>query len=132
MPGCPRAPGVQLPSKSGMELPVPYKRCACNLTYYGLLRPVTANGDVRQFTDGNLVRLPADSVVFVGNGVWGGSHTNSDGATETEEHAASYDRWFRAKVRASLDYPLPNVPHDQVMADMRSLLEAKRNKRDAG
>ncbi|VVQ35258.1 hypothetical protein PS943_04194 [Pseudomonas fluorescens] len=51
---------------------------------------------------------------------------------ETAEQAASYDRWFRAKVQASLDDPRPNVPHDQVMADMRSLLEAKRNKRDAG
>jgi hypothetical protein len=51
---------------------------------------------------------------------------------ETEEQAASYDRWFRAKVQASLDDPRPNIPHDQVMADMRSLLEAKRNKRDAG
>jgi len=48
---------------------------------YGLLRPVTANGDGRQFTDGDLVRLPADSVVFVGNGVGGCSHTNSHGAT---------------------------------------------------
>lgn len=51
---------------------------------------------------------------------------------ETEEQAASYDRWFHAKVQASLDDPRPNVPHDQVMADMRSLLETKRNKRDAG
>ena len=51
---------------------------------------------------------------------------------KTEELAASYDRWFRAKVQASLDDPRPNIPHDQVMADMRSLLEAKRNKRDAG
>ncbi|MHC8293361.1 type II toxin-antitoxin system RelB family antitoxin [Pseudomonas sp. LB3P58] len=51
---------------------------------------------------------------------------------ETEEQAASYDRWLRAKVQASLDDPRPNVPHDQVMADMRSLLEAKRTKRDAG
>jgi len=81
MPVCPRAPGVQLPLKSDMELPVPYKRCAYNLTCYGLLRPVTANGDGRQFTDGDLVRLPADSVVFVGNGVGGCSLTNSHGAT---------------------------------------------------
>ncbi|MGW8465735.1 type II toxin-antitoxin system RelB family antitoxin [Pseudomonas sp. CLCA07] len=51
---------------------------------------------------------------------------------ETEEQAASYDRWFRAKVQASLDDPRPNVPHDQVMADMRALIESKRNKRDAG
>ena len=51
---------------------------------------------------------------------------------ETVEQAASYDRWFSAKVQASLDDPRPNVPHDQVMADMRALIESKRNKRDAG
>ncbi|UVM03506.1 antitoxin [Pseudomonas laurylsulfatiphila] len=51
---------------------------------------------------------------------------------ETKEQAASYDRWFRAKVQASLDDPRPNVPHDQVMADMRALIESKRNKYDAG
>jgi hypothetical protein len=51
---------------------------------------------------------------------------------ETEEQAASYDRWFRAKVQASIDDPRPNVPHDQVMADMRALIESKRNKYDAG
>jgi len=51
---------------------------------------------------------------------------------ETEEQAVSYDRWFRAKVQASLDDPRPNVPHDQVMADMRALIESKRNKHDAG
>ena len=51
---------------------------------------------------------------------------------ETKEQAASYDRWFRAKVQASIDDPRPNVPHDQVMADMRALIESKRNKYDAG
>ena len=50
MPGCPRAPGAQLPSKSDMELPVPYKRCVCNLTCYGLLRPVTVSGDENKYT----------------------------------------------------------------------------------
>ncbi|NUT78953.1 antitoxin [Pseudomonas sp. C1C7] len=51
---------------------------------------------------------------------------------ETEEQAASYDRWFRAKVQASLDDPRPSIPHDQVMAEMRVLLEALRDKRNAG
>lgn len=51
---------------------------------------------------------------------------------ETEEQAASYDRWFRAKVQASLDDPRPNIRHDQVMAEMRALIESKRKKRDAG
>jgi hypothetical protein len=51
---------------------------------------------------------------------------------DTEEQAASYDRWFRAKVQASLDDPRPSIPHDQVMAEMQALIESKRNKRDAG
>lgn len=51
--------------------------------------------------------------------------------TETEEQAASYDRWFRAKVQAALDDPSPGIPHDQVMAEMQSLIESKRKKGDA-
>lgn len=51
---------------------------------------------------------------------------------DTEEQAASYDRWFRAKVQASLDDPRPSIPHDQVMAEMRALIESKCNKHDAG
>ena len=41
---------------------------------------------------------------------------------ETEEQAASYDRWFRAKVQASLAKPGPGVPHDEVMARMETYL----------
>ncbi|MGH8389922.1 MAG: type II toxin-antitoxin system RelB family antitoxin [Pseudomonas sp.] len=51
---------------------------------------------------------------------------------ETQQQAASYDRWLRAKVQASLDDPRPSIPHDQVMAEMRVLLEAQRNQRNAG
>lgn len=51
--------------------------------------------------------------------------------TETEEQAASYDRWFRAKVQAALDDPSPGIPHDQVMAEMQALIESKRKKGDA-
>ncbi|KAE9650220.1 antitoxin [Pseudomonas sp. PB105] len=50
---------------------------------------------------------------------------------ETEEQAASYERWFRAKVQASIDDPRPSIPHDQVMAEMRALIESKRKERDA-
>jgi len=48
---------------------------------------------------------------------------------ETEEQAASYDRWFRRKVQESLDDPRPGIPHDQVMAEMETIIaqaEAKR------
>ncbi|EFW77466.1 MULTISPECIES: type II toxin-antitoxin system RelB family antitoxin [Pseudomonas syringae group] len=51
---------------------------------------------------------------------------------ETQEQADSYDRWFRAKVQASLDDPRPNIPHDQVMSEMRALIESKKNKHNAG
>lgn len=50
---------------------------------------------------------------------------------ETEEQAASYDRWFQAKVQASIDDPRPSIPHDHVMAEMQTLIEAKRKERDA-
>ncbi|HLD67760.1 MAG TPA: stability determinant [Pseudomonas sp.] len=50
---------------------------------------------------------------------------------ETEEQAASYDRWFRAKVQASLDDPSPNIPHDQVMAEAEAIIaEAEARQRD--
>lgn len=50
----------------------------------------------------------------------------------TAEEAEAYDRWFRAEVQASLDDPSPNVPHDQVMADMRAMLaERKAGRKNA-
>lgn len=42
---------------------------------------------------------------------------------ETDEQAASYDRWFRAKVAASLADPRPAIPHDEVMAEMDALID---------
>ena len=44
----------------------------------------------------------------------------------TTEEAEAYDRWFRAKVRASLADPRPSVPHDEVMASARAAIEAAR------
>lgn len=41
---------------------------------------------------------------------------------ETEEQAASYDRWFRAQVQASLNDPRPSIPHDEVMAEMDAII----------
>lgn len=47
---------------------------------------------------------------------------------ETTEEAEAYDAWFRAKVQEALDDPSPGIPHDQVMAEMRALIESKRRK----
>lgn len=46
----------------------------------------------------------------------------------TEEQATSYDRWFRAKVQASLDDPRPSVPHDEAMARIRATIDAAKRK----
>jgi hypothetical protein len=51
---------------------------------------------------------------------------------DTAEEAEAYDLWFRAEVQASIDDPRPSIPHDQVMAEMHELIEAKRKARRAG
>ena len=50
---------------------------------------------------------------------------------ETEEQAASYDRWFRAKVQASIDDPRPSIPHDEAMVEVERMLEERRKARRA-
>lgn len=42
--------------------------------------------------------------------------------------AAAYDAWFRAQVQEAIDDPRPSVPHDQVMANVRALIERKRQR----
>ena len=42
---------------------------------------------------------------------------------ETVEHEASYTRWLEARVSASLADAAPSVPHDQVMAELDTLLD---------
>jgi hypothetical protein len=44
----------------------------------------------------------------------------------TKEQAASYDRWFHAKVQQALDSVKPKVPHDEAVARIQVLLEQKR------
>ena len=45
---------------------------------------------------------------------------------DTAEQAESYDRWLRAKVQRSLDDPRPSIPHDQIMAKVQAIIDAKR------
>jgi hypothetical protein len=42
----------------------------------------------------------------------------------TTEEAEAHDRWLRAKVQASLADGRPTVPHDEVMAEARRIIEA--------
>ena len=45
---------------------------------------------------------------------------------ETTEDAEAYDVWFRAKVAKALADPRPLIPHDEVMAEMKAIIEAGR------
>ncbi|HEY2642375.1 MAG TPA: hypothetical protein VGI56_01360 [Galbitalea sp.] len=47
----------------------------------------------------------------------------------TVEEAEAYDRWFRAKVEASLADTRPTIPHDQVMAEMEGIIRAAEQRR---
>jgi hypothetical protein len=47
------------------------------------------------------------------------------------EEEAAYNEWFRKKIEASLADPRPSIPHDEVMAEIDALLEAKKAKRAA-
>lgn len=51
---------------------------------------------------------------------------------QTQDDADAYDQWFRGRVRQSLADPRPSIPHDQVMAEARALLAARRADRRAG
>ncbi len=50
---------------------------------------------------------------------------------ETKEQEASYTAWLKAKLERSQSSTLPRIPHDQVMAKARALLEAKKKTRAA-
>ena len=48
---------------------------------------------------------------------------------ETEEQAASYDCWFRAKVLEAIHSTKPRLPHDEAMAKVQAALEERRKAR---
>jgi hypothetical protein len=47
------------------------------------------------------------------------------------EEEAAYNEWFRRKVEESIADPRPSIPHDQVVAEIDAVLEAKRAKKAA-
>lgn len=49
---------------------------------------------------------------------------------ETAEQEADYKAWLEAKLTASLADPGPNIPHDQVIAEMGDIIaETEANSR---
>ena len=51
---------------------------------------------------------------------------------ETDEKEALYTAWLTAKIEHSRGSETPVIPHDQVMAEARVLIEAKRKKHAVG
>ena len=51
---------------------------------------------------------------------------------ETQEQEASYTQWLRDKYAANLADTRPNIPHDEVMAKARALLDQKKTDSAAG
>ncbi|MCB4862480.1 stability determinant [Sphingobium sp. PNB] len=45
----------------------------------------------------------------------------------TTEEAEAYDTWFRAKVEKALACHKPGIPHDEVMAMLRKIIEGRKN-----
>ena len=43
----------------------------------------------------------------------------------TDDDAVSHDAWLRSKVQTAMNSTKPRIPHDQVMAEMRAMLDAK-------
>ena len=46
---------------------------------------------------------------------------------ESDEAAEAYDVWFRAQVEAALAETGPGIPHEQVMAQARAIIEKHKN-----
>lgn len=45
-------------------------------------------------------------------------------AMREAHEAAAYNQWLAAEMQASLDDPRPNVPHDEVMAELDAMIAA--------
>lgn len=45
----------------------------------------------------------------------------------TTEEAEAYDAWLRSEIEASLADPRPSIPNDQVMAEIRAIIAAKKS-----
>ena len=50
---------------------------------------------------------------------------------DTADDAASYDAWFRAKVKKSMNDAAPNLSHDEAMAFVEAELKRRKATRGA-
>ena len=50
---------------------------------------------------------------------------------DTEQEAEAYDKWFRAQVEAALKEKGPGIPHEEVMAKVRKIIEDAKARENA-
>ncbi|WP_019092406.1 MULTISPECIES: type II toxin-antitoxin system RelB family antitoxin [Komagataeibacter] len=48
---------------------------------------------------------------------------------ETAKQETEYTAWLQAKIAASLADPRPPIPHDEVMAEMESIIRTAEQRR---
>lgn len=64
--------------------------------------------------------------------MWYGSYVSAPTYFESNfassEEAAAYDAWFRAKVEKAMASTEPGIPHEQVMAEVREIIERARSR----
>ena len=54
---------------------------------------------------------------------------DSSARMKAAHDAAAYDKWFREQVQASIDDPRPSIPHEEVMARSKAIIDAARKKK---
>lgn len=73
------------------------------------------------------------AIAFIGYSLRMSEHVPNDASDfATPEEAEAYDRWFRARIEASLADPRPGIPHDQVMAEMDAIIAEAERRRQRG
>jgi hypothetical protein len=73
------------------------------------------------------------TVAFIGYSLKMSQHVpHDDSDFASPEEAEAYDRWFRARIEASLADPRPGIPHDQVMAEMDAIIAEAEQRRRSG
>lgn len=110
--------------------PTAISRAKPSFEWYG-------RGDIEyRYLADALGRRPSRNVAifaFVGYSLEMSQHVPHDVSDfASPEEAAAYDRWFRARVEASLADPRPGIPHDQVMADMDAIIAEAERRRLSG
>lgn len=55
-------------------------------------------------------------------------YTPIESEFDSPEDEAAYDAWLRAKVDEAMASTEPSIPHDQVMAEMQAIIDARKNR----